>query len=59
MRLTVGNTRVNYPGNCGTPTTNMITIKLPLNHVISAPGAKFMTIDIKDFYLNTPMLRYK
>ncbi len=27
--------------------------------IISTPGAKFMTIDIKDFYLMTPMDRYK
>ena len=26
-----------------------------LNSVVSTPGAKFMTLDLKDFYLNTPM----
>ena len=35
----------------------MITIKILLNSVVSARNAKFMTIDIKDFYLNTPMDR--
>ena len=34
-------------------------VKLLLNSVISTPDAKFMTIDIKDFYLNTPMDRFK
>ncbi|KAL7481813.1 hypothetical protein ACHAW6_007491 [Cyclotella cf. meneghiniana] len=33
----------------------MLTIKILLNNVISTKGAKFMTIDIKDFYLCTPM----
>ena len=41
--------------DCGTPTASMLTIKLLLNSIISTPGAKFMAIDIKDFYLNTPL----
>eukprot|EP00804_Cyclotella_cryptica_P024318 CCRYP_015306-RA/>CCRYP_015306-RA protein AED:0.36 eAED:0.36 QI:0/-1/0/1/-1/1/1/0/360 len=35
----------------------MITVKILLNSIISTVNAKFMTIDIKDFYLNTPMER--
>ncbi len=58
-RLTVGGDRINYTGDCGTPTANLLTIKLLLNSVVSTPGARFMTIDIKDFYLNTLMPRYK
>ena len=34
-------------------------VKILLNSVLSTEGAKFMTIDIKDFYLNTPMERYE
>ena len=30
-----------------------------LNSIISTKGAMFMSIDIKTFYLNTPMARYK
>ena len=56
-RLTVGGDLVNYPGGCGTPTINLLTVKLILNSVISMPNAKFMTIDIKYFYMNTPMAR--
>ena len=44
---------------CGTPTAELLTIKILLNSVISTPGAKFMTIDISNFYLNTPMDRYE
>ena len=58
-RLTVGGDRVNYPGDCGTPTVNLLTVKLLLNSVVSTLNAKFMTIDIKDFYLNTPMSRFE
>jgi hypothetical protein len=51
--------RVQYPGNTGTPTANLLTVKILINSIISTPGTKFMTMDIKDFYLNTPMARYK
>eukprot|EP00804_Cyclotella_cryptica_P019982 CCRYP_007864-RA/>CCRYP_007864-RA protein AED:0.45 eAED:0.45 QI:0/-1/0/1/-1/0/1/0/129 len=37
----------------------MLTTKVLLNSVISTKGAQFMTIDISDFYLNTPMVHPK
>ncbi|KAL7480858.1 hypothetical protein ACHAW6_006525 [Cyclotella cf. meneghiniana] len=37
----------------------MLTTKILLNSIISTKSACFMTIDIKDFYLNTPMERPK
>ena len=55
MRITVGGNQANYLGDCGTPTVDLLTVELLLNSVISPPNAKFITIDIKDFYLNTPM----
>ena len=58
-RLTVGGNLIAYPGDCGTPTVDLITVKLLLNIIVSTPGAKFMPINIKDFYLNTPMSRYE
>jgi hypothetical protein len=58
-RLVAGGNRVHYPGNAGTLTTNLLTNKLLINSIISTAGAKFMTMDINDFYLNTPMARYK
>ena len=58
-RLTVGGDLIAYPGECGTPTLDLLTVKLLLNSVFSTLGAKFMTIDIEDFYLNTPMTRYE
>jgi hypothetical protein len=56
-RLTVGGDRINYPGNCGTPTTDMLLVKIHLNSVISTPGAKYACFEVKNFYLNTPMDR--
>eukprot|EP00804_Cyclotella_cryptica_P027157 CCRYP_016091-RA/>CCRYP_016091-RA protein AED:0.31 eAED:0.28 QI:0/0/0/1/1/1/2/0/527 len=57
IRLTVGGNRITYPGDCGTPTADMLTANVLFNSVISTKGASFMTIDIKDFDLNTPMVR--
>jgi hypothetical protein len=50
---------VHYPFNVGTPTANLLTIKLLINSVILTPGAKFFPMDIKNFYLCTPMTWYK
>ena len=58
-RLTVGGNIITYPGDCGTPTVDLLTVKLLLNSIISTLGAKFITIDKKYFYLNTPMARYE
>jgi hypothetical protein len=40
-------------------TADLLTVKILLNSIISTPNTKFMTMDIKDFYLNTPMARYE
>ncbi len=58
-RLMVGGKKINYPDNTGTPTANMTLFNVLLNSIISTKGAKCMTIDLKDFYLNTPMERPK
>ncbi len=50
---------MHYPGDAGTPTADLLTVKLLLNSIISTPNTKFITLDIKDFYLNTPMARYE
>ena len=43
--------------DCGTPTANLLTVNLLLNSIISTPRAEFLGLDLKDFYLNTPMNR--
>jgi hypothetical protein len=59
MRLVAGGDRVHYPFDAGTPTADLLTVKLLINSVISTHGARFFTMDIKNFYLNTPMARYE
>lgn len=55
VRCTVGGDRISYEGPVSTPTADLTTVKCLLNSVVSTPGAKFMTIDISDFYLGTPL----
>ena len=57
IRLTVGGDRIKNSGACGTPTAGMLTGKTLFNSILSTLNAKFMTIDIKKFYLCTPMER--
>jgi len=54
-RFTVGGNHIKYPGAVATPTADMLITKLLFNSVISTKGARFMTIDISDFYLMTPL----
>ena len=50
---------MHYPGDVGTPTADLTLVKMHINSVISTPGARYMTLDVKNFYLNTPMVRYE
>ena len=54
-RFTVGGDRINYPGQVATPTAEMLVAKMLFNSVISTKGARFMTMDISNFYLMTPL----
>ena len=56
-RFTVGGDRINYPGDVATPTAEMLVAKMLFNSVVSTKGAKFMTMDISNFYLMTPLKR--
>jgi hypothetical protein len=57
-KLVAGGDRVHYPFKAGTPTAKLLTVKLLINSVISTPTARFFAMDIKNFYLYTPMTRY-
>eukprot|EP00804_Cyclotella_cryptica_P014825 CCRYP_015027-RA/>CCRYP_015027-RA protein AED:0.12 eAED:0.12 QI:0/0/0/1/0.2/0.16/6/0/1256 len=56
-RATLGGNLINYPDDVGTPTADLLLIKIFLNSVISTPGAKFANADISNFYLMTPLKR--
>ena len=61
VRLTAGGDRLDYPGDPSSPTVSLLDVKLHLNSVISSAnkGARYFTVDIKDFYLGTPMSYYQ
>ena len=52
-RFTVGGDRINHPEKVATPTAEILVAKLLFNSVVSTQGAKFMTMDISNFYLMT------
>jgi len=49
VRLTYGGDRSDYEYEVSTPTVDTTTVKLHLNSIISTPGARHMTLDIKHF----------
>jgi hypothetical protein len=57
--LTVGGDKIEYPGDKSTRTAGLTTAKNLINSVISNLGAKFLVIDIKKIYLNTPLGRFE
>ena len=59
VRWTAGGDRVIYEGEFATPTSNIVTVKCHINSTISDPNAKYCTMDIKDFYLGTPMKEFE
>jgi hypothetical protein len=56
-QMTVGGNKINYPGDKSTRTAELETTKILFNSVVSTPDAKFCTMDITNFYLNTPLDR--
>ena len=59
MRVTIGSNFFEYQGDKSTVPVTLAKIKIHLNSVISTPEAKYITIDIKDFYYGTPMKIYE
>ncbi len=55
IRATLGGNLIHYPDNFGTPTANLLLIKILLNSVISTEGAKFATANLSNFYLMTEL----
>jgi hypothetical protein len=56
VRGTYGGNRTDYVGDTAAWTADLETVKVLLNAVVSE-NSNWMTIDIKDFYLGTPMER--
>jgi hypothetical protein len=59
VRLTAGGNLIDYPGELTTRTADLTTTKLLWNSVISTKDSRYMCLDIKNFYLGTPMARFE
>ncbi len=53
--ITASGNLINYPGELSTRTADLTTSKLIWNSVLSTEGAKYMCLDIKNFYLTAPL----
>jgi hypothetical protein len=59
VRLTVGGNLIRYDGDVSTRSADLTTSKCLWNSVISTPGANYVCLDVKNFYLGTPMDQFE
>ena len=59
--MTAGGDKLDYPGDPSSPTVCMLDAKLHINSTISDAhqGARHMGLDIKNYFLGTPMTYYQ
>jgi hypothetical protein len=55
VRLTIGGDRLDYSGDVATSTADITTFKILINSTLSAKDAAMMMMDIKNYYLGTPL----
>jgi hypothetical protein len=55
VRLNVGGNLFQYPGDVSTRSADPTTSNCLWNITISTEGAKYMCLDVNNFYLGTPM----
>jgi hypothetical protein len=59
VRLTVGGDKLNYSGDVAKPTADIKTFKIIINSTLSTEDAAMMMMDIKDYYMGTPLPRFE
>jgi hypothetical protein len=57
VRLTVGGDRLDYYGDVVTYTADITTFKVLINSTLSTTDAAMMMMDIKNYYMGTPLPR--
>ena len=55
IRITAGGNLIKYAGDVSTRTADLCTSKLLWNSVLSTPDAKYMCLDIKNYYLTAAL----
>jgi hypothetical protein len=59
VRLTVGGNLIKYDGDVSTRSADLTTSTRLWNSIISTEGATYMCLDVKNFYLGTPMEEFE
>jgi hypothetical protein len=59
VRLTVGGNRLDYSGDFATSMADITTVKILINSTLSTKDADMMMMDIKNYYLGTPLPRFE
>jgi hypothetical protein len=59
VRLTVGGGRLDYSGDVATSTADITTFKILINNTLSTEDAAMMMMDVKNYYLGTPLPRFE
>jgi hypothetical protein len=59
VRLTVGGDILDYSGDVATSTADITTFKILVNSTLSTKDAAMMMMDIKNYYLGTPLSRFE
>ena len=59
VRIVVGGDKSSYPSDAASPATDLLETKVIIKSVISDAhkGARFLSADLKDYFLATPMNR--
>jgi hypothetical protein len=57
--LMVGGYKLDYFGDVATSTADITTFKILINSTLSTKDAAMMMMDIKEYYLGTPLPRYE
>jgi hypothetical protein len=59
VRLTVGGDILDYSGDVATSTANITTFKIIIKITLSTEDAAMMMMDIKNYYIGTPLPRFE
>jgi hypothetical protein len=59
VRLTVGGDKLDYSSDVATSTADITTFKILINSTLSTEDAAMMMMDIKNYYLGTPLPRFE
>ena len=58
-RITVAGSQISYPRDVGTPMGSLDLVKLIIDSVFSCHNARYVSFDLRNLYLQTPMDRYE